>query len=281
MTASLAAPAPPAAPPPLPGSTPATQRRVTHGKLPAAPKRIGIYGPGGVGKTTLVAALAGVGIKPLMVDLEDGSRSVDVDRVGEITTYEELGEVLRDAELLKPYGAVGLDSLSRVEELATAYVLRTIPTNASGAIAKRLDDYGYGRGPQLVYDAVMRVFAALDNIRRGGKHVVVVSHSIADRAPNPNGEDWLRYEPRLQNPNSGKGSTRAKFFEWADNVFFIGYDVAVNRESKATAGGSRMIYTSETPWALAKSRDLGSQQIPYTANDLSAVWRALFPKQSK
>ena len=30
------------------------------------------------------------------------------------------------------------------------------------------------------------------------------------RNPNPAGEDWLRYEPRLQSPNSGKASIRLR-----------------------------------------------------------------------
>ncbi len=77
--------------------------------------------------------------------------------------------------------------------------------------------------------------------------------------PNPAGADWIRYEPRLQNPSSGKASIRLRAKEWADHVLFVGYDVAVDENKKAQGQGSRTLYASELPFCMAKSRTFSGQ----------------------
>ena len=34
-------------------------------------------------------------------------------------------------------------------------------------------------------------------------NVILICHDCTATVPNPTGEDWLRYEPRLQSPGSG------------------------------------------------------------------------------
>jgi hypothetical protein len=108
--------------------------------------------------------------------------------------------------------------------------------------------------------------------------VILICHDCCTTVPNPQGEDWQRYEPRLQSPSSGKASIRLRVREWADHVFFLGYDVDV-KDGKGRGSGTRTLWPVEMPHCMAKSRRL-SDPIPVYPND-PAVWNALFSAQSK
>ena len=84
--------------------------------------------------------------------------------------------------------------------------------------------------------------------------MILIAHDCTTNVPNPAGEDWLRYEPRLQSPTSGKASIRLRVKEWADHCLFLGYDVAVDHQGKGRGSGTRTLWTSELPHCMAKSR---------------------------
>jgi hypothetical protein len=236
-------------------------------------QRVGLYGTGGVGKTKLASLLKGVGIEPLIVDVENGSRFLDVNRIGDIQTWSELRSVLQDDALLAPYGAIVVDSFTKAEELAIAHTLATIPTQ-DGEMVDMIEGYGSGKGYTHAYETVLKVLGDLDAIVRRGKHVVAVCHDFKASVPNPYGEDWLRYEPRLQ--ETPKGPTRSRVIEWCDHFFFVGYDVAVNKDGKGKGAGTRTIYTSEMPTHKAKSRDLAGTVV-YRDGEPD-LWKVLFSK---
>src|SRR5690606_3301613 len=91
--------------------------------------------------------------------------------------------------------------------------------------------------------------------------------------PNPAGDDFLRYEPRLQSPTSGKASIRHRVKEWCDHLLYIGYDVFV-KDEKAQGCGTRTIYAQEMPTHWAKSRTL-SDPVPYPKGDVT-IWQHIF-----
>ncbi|MBP9034672.1 MAG: hypothetical protein KBG29_12305, partial [Pseudomonadales bacterium] len=103
-------------------------------------------------------------------------------------------------------------------------------------------------------------------------HVILICHDCTNTVPNPHGEDWLRYEPRLQAPGSGKASIRLRVREWADHVLFLGYDIDV-RDGKGTGSGTRTIYPSELPHCMAKSRTM-ADPLPLAKFD-PALWTHL------
>lgn len=276
--------APPKPPPPKPapaaaasliGSAPKKKFAVSSGNQVAA-QAIGIYGTGGIGKTKLAWLMQEVGIKPLIVDVENGSKFLNCNRVGgsenPITTWQELRDVLHDTELLDPYGAVIVDSLTKAEELATQHTLRTVPVDNQGKLANNIEDYGFGKGYVHVHETFLNILGDLDAIVRMGKHVVVICHDFKANVPNPAGVDWIRWEPRLQ--ETAKGPTRSRVFEWCDHFLFIGYDVSVSKEGKAKGGNTRAIYPVEMPDRKAKSRCL-SDSIVYEDGS-PELWKLLF-----
>jgi hypothetical protein len=95
--------------------------------------------------------------------------------------------------------------------------------------------------------------------------------------PNPLGEDWIRYEPRLQSPSSGKSSIRLRTREWADHVLFFGYDIDV-KDGKGRGSGTRTVYPCELPHCMAKSRTL-ADPMPLGKFD-TTLWERLFGSPS-
>lgn len=188
-------------------------------------------------------------------------------------TWEDLRDVLHDENLFSGYNAVVIDDLAKAEELATNYVIRTVPHEKEGRSIKSIEDYGWGKGATHVYEAFLNLLADLDNHVRKNRWVLCIAHDCTANVPNPSGEDWIRYEPRLQSPASGKSSIRHRVKEWCDHLLFVGFDTAVNRDGKATGGGTRTIYPSEMPTHWAKSRSLADPI--YYEKGSSHLWKSL------
>jgi hypothetical protein len=229
-----------------------------------------LYGPGGSGKSSLAALIPA---KPLFIDLEQGSKFLDVDRIDDITTWEELRAVLHNEELWHDYGAVVIDSFTKAEELAIAWTLQNVK-HEKGHTVDSIEGYGFGKGLVHVYETFLQLFGDLDKHVRAGRHVIGICHECTATVPNPGGEDWIRYEPRLQSPASGKSSIRHRMKEWTDHLLFIGYDVFVGEDSKGKGGGTRTIHPIEMPTHWAKSRSL-SEPVAYEFGS-GEIWSQLF-----
>lgn len=256
----------PRPPIPAPQSQPAPRGAVQFSKPSrAAGHRIVLYGPGGIGKTTLAAALPG---PVVFFDLDESLGRLGI----EAQTVNAHSWADLRAALAAP-GWDGIKSLvidtgTRAEELAVADTLANVLQD--GKRSASVEGYGYGKGYGYVFDTFLPLLGDLDRHAREGRNVVLICHDCTSTVPNPAGEDWLRYEPRLQSPGSGKASIRLRVREWADHVLFVGYDVAVDKDGKGRGAGTRTLYRAELPHCMAKSRT-GCDPIAIGA-DGAAVW---------
>lgn len=276
-------PAAPPAPPPTAkqvGTSTTAKRdfRVKSGVL-AAPMKVGLFGPGGIGKTKLITLAQQLGLRVLLIDLEQGSHYLDVARVDDIYNWDDLRAVLQDHAFLADYDMIGIDSFTKAEEFSAAWVPYNVPGTKTGKLpeVKSLNAYGFGDGLTFNYDNFLKLLGDLDTLVRIGKHVVFTCHDCVSEVPNPAGENFIRYEPRLQSPKSGKDSIRLKVREWVDHLAFIGYDVFAGENKKGQGSGTRQIYPTELPSHMAKSRTL-SEPIPYIDND-PTLWKLLLNKE--
>ncbi len=238
-------------------------------------QKVVVFSSGGAGKTSLAANLKQVGINPLFLDLERGSKNCDVSRIDTIETWDELRAILQNEALLSPYDAVVVDSFTKAEELAAKWTCENVPHD-KGHFVSGIEGYGFGKGYQYVYDTFLQLLNDLDNVARRGKHIVCTAHECVANVPNPAGDDWSRYEPRLQSPASGKGSIRHRVKEWADHLLYIGFDVFVNENGKGQGAGTRTIFCNEMPTHWAKSRSL-SEPIAYELGS-AELWKKLIKK---
>lgn len=279
-TAPPAPPAPPRkAPPPAPTKAATTADftfEESTGVVVGSPQIVVVYGPGGIGKTSLAANVRNVGRKPKLVDLERGSAHVSVDRVA-IDSWDALLAYLRDESRWSSYDTVVIDSLTRAEEMATAWTLANVPKEG-GVFVKSLEGYGYGKGYQHVYETFLVLLSELDRHARAGRSIICTTHDCTANVPNPDGDDFIRYEPRLQSPSSGKASIRLRVREWCDHLLFVRYDVAVVEDakgkSKGQGKGTRCIYPVELPTHMAKSRTLADPIV--FEKDSDEIWRQIF-----
>lgn len=262
---------------------PALERpRVKFGPIAAAAgHRIVLYGPGGIGKTTLAGAFPGGPVA--FFDLDDSLSRLQpggaIQVVPDVENWSDLRGALQ-ADGWEGVSAIVIDTLTKAEELAAVHTLLTVP-HEKGHRVQRLEDYGYGKGYQNVFDTFLPLLADLDRHCRAGRHVVLICHDCTSTVPNPAGEDWLRYEPRLQSPGSGKASIRLRVREWADHVLFLGYDVDV-KNGKGRGAGTRTLYPAELPHCMAKSRTCQQPLFINDAHDLNEtaeIWNLILNKK--
>jgi hypothetical protein len=261
---------------------PATTLRVAFDTIPqGSGHRIVLYGPGGIGKTSLACMAPG----PIaFFDLDDslgvlrGQLPQDVqqqiNRVDPATAGD--WQAIRDTLHMGGWDEIRtivIDSATRAEELAVAWTLAHVPHEKDKKV-ERIEDYGFGKGYQHVYETFLTLLGDLDQHTRAGRNVILICHDCTANVPNPNGEDWIRYEPRLQSPASGKSSIRLRVREWADHVLFIGYDM-LTRDGKGDSRSAmtRTLYPVERPHCMAKSRTL-ADQLPVPKHD-TTVWSRL------
>ena len=255
---------------PIPGASahghfpapPAETRKpkVAFGKVRAAAgHRVCMYGTGGIGKTTLACQMP----EPIaFIDLDDSlpvlKPRLDAQGIG--TRLAMVDGVTDWGALLAALNADGwdeiktivVDTATRAEKMCEDWIVATVP-NEKGAKVANIEGYGFGKGYVIKEREFSKLLAVLDRHARAGRNVVLICHDCVSNVPNPDGDDWLRSEPRLQNPQGGKASIRAAVKEWCDHLLFIGYDVAAEK-GKAKGSGTRTMYTAERPHCMAKSR---------------------------
>ena len=270
MTSSSAVQPPPQRP--MPPAKPAPRRTVRFGAIQPQGHRIVLYGPGGVGKTSASCMAPG---PVAFIDLDESMpvlrAQLPADRDIQIVSGVSAWQDLRDALHSGGWDAIKtivIDSVTKAEELAGQYVLENIPLE-NGKRAQRLEEYGWGKQFGHIYDTFLAMLGDLDQHVRSGRHVILIAHDCTTEVPNPAGANWLRYEPRLQSPASGKNSVRLRVREWADHVLFCGYDVDV-KNGKGSGTGTRTVYPVELPHCMAKSR-VADTAISLTKGD-SSIW---------
>ncbi len=277
---TVTAPKPPQRTVTPPPAAPRANGALHFGAIPAgAGHRVLVYGPGGIGKTTLAASAPGpVAIVdqdqslPRLRAKLDAMKLIDNVRVVEgVQTWSDLRAMLA-APGWDEIRTIVIDSATAAEELAIAHTLGAV-VKENGQRPKSIEDYGYGKGYQHVFDTFLALLGDLDAHARAGRNVILICHDCGANVPNPMGSDWIRYEPRLQTSSSGKASIRLRVKEWADHVLFVGYDVDVT-DGKAKGSGTATVYPREMPHFLAKSRTIMDSMPLEVA--FSELWGKLF-----
>lgn len=249
--------------PPPPISTTATKKkRISFSKIEDKKGcRIGLYGSAGVGKTTLAATMHG---KKVFIDL-DNSLSILKSKfppevlestfILKVSDWQELIENLNE-DGWNEINTIVIDTLTKSEELAVNHVIKTIPYK--GNFVKNIEEYEYGKGYSYLYEAFLPLLQALDKHCNEGRNVVLIMHDCTTTVPNPAGENFLRYEPRLSSPASGKNSIRLRVREWLDHLLFL-YKQQDVKDKKLFTSWNRIIEPRDGSFCMAKSRLLTTE----------------------
>lgn len=226
--------------------------------------RILLYGPAGVGKTTLACLANGpVVFFDLEEKLDKLKPKLEEDEIivpKKVTTQDwERIILLTKTNGYSGIGTVVYDTVSVAEQLNSQSVIKK-----SGAKSIEEVGGGYGKGYKYTFEEWVLFLSYLDMYHiRCGRNVILIAHSCSVTVPDPSGKvEFIRWEPRMQDQSKDKGnSIRARTLEWADHILFLSPDVSVDpvgsgkhmKPGRAQGGNTRTLHTSAKPWFVAKS----------------------------
>lgn len=270
---------------PTPPPRAAKKINAIWGTLRKSGRRIGIYGEGGVGKTTLAAKAEG---ETVFVDLEGTLYALFGDSVPANVhpAYTDSWQGLLDIfkEDFTGIRNVVIDSITTAEVMLDSYVLSHFKPNKAGfgkvdffveetTPLHSLDELGGGGGANAKYQAFNALLMALDNLTAKGINVIIIAHDCAKENEDlQNGGAFRRNEPRLLDPNSGKNSLRLRFKEWLDDLFFVFFERLVSGSDKREhRTGTRLVGVESGDGFVAKSRTLHGDPVNLDDFALSTI----------
>ena len=225
--------------------------------------KIGIYGAEGVGKSSLAASCR----ESVFADIERSMLDLDITQVKGVEKWEDLRSWVQSVSS----GIIGIDSITRAEDWCAEYVIRTKKSNEGLAALDSLEDFKYNAGLTFVCDEFRRLLGDIENANRRGVSCIMVAHSKINRFKNPDGSDYVRYEPRLiDNP---KASNMLQWVQFLDHLVFIDIDKNVTK-GKACGGASRTMYLDTSPVRMSKARGISNDPIVYEKGS-TALWDLL------
>jgi hypothetical protein len=217
---------------------------IIRGKLKKA-KRVAIYGPEGVGKSTLAAQFPGV----LFIDTEGSTAELDVARTREPLSWTALTALADEAARERACQTLAIDTADWAERLCARHVCAQ---RGVGGI----EDFNYGKGYTHLYEEFGKFLNRLRDIADSGINVVLTAHAAMRKIEQPDEfGSYDHWEMKL----SKQVAPIVK--EWADIVLFLNFKVDVakrgrgDRDSGGKAqGGRRVMYAEHHPCWDAKNR---------------------------
>lgn len=239
---------------------------ITHGVI-SRPQKVLIYGPEGIGKTTLASQFP----SPLFVDVEGGSSHIDVPRLPQPDSWQML---LDEVTWVRDYpeecgGTLVVDTLDWAEKLCIRHV-------CGAKNWKGIEDPGYGRGFTYVVEEFGKLLNLLSEVNERGLNVCVTAHAQIVKFEQPD-EAGAYDRWGLKLVDGKKASNAALVKEWADAVLFCDWKTIViakdkdGKTARATGGRNRVMrcthaatWDAKNRWGLPDEAPMEWQQLaPY------------------
>lgn len=238
--------------------------KIIKGKMPGA-KKVVIYGPEGIGKSTFAARFP----EPVFIDTEGSTKDMDVARFEKTTSWQML---LEQIAYVKAYPetckTLVIDTIDWAEQMCVEAVCNK--HNKSG-----IEDFGYGNGYVYVKEEFGRFLNKLSEVIEAGVNVVLTAHAQLRKFEQPDELGaYDRWELKLGKKTQSQTSPLVK--EWADMLLFCNYktlSVAVDEKGKKhkAQGGRRVMYTSHHPCWDAKNRYGLPEETPFEYEIIQSI----------
>ena len=237
--------------------------RITKGVLPCA-KKILLYGPEGIGKSTLAAQFPGA----VFIDTEGSTTHMDVARFETPSSWQmllnEVQYVIDHPDICK---TLVIDTADWAERMEIEELCKKKGWDG-------LEAPGYGRGYQYSAEEFGKLLNKLTEVIHKGINVVMTAHAQLRKVELP--EEMGAYD-HWEMKTSKKVAPMIR--EFMDAVFFLNYKtIIVNVDGKGQTkgknkaqGGRRVMYTTHTPFWDAKNRFGLPDEIPLDFNEIAHI----------
>ncbi|HEM3471319.1 TPA: ATP-binding protein [Streptococcus suis] len=247
--------------------------QITKGKRARA-QRVVIYGPEGIGKSSLAAQFP----NPLFIDTEGSTDNMDVARADKPTSWTML---MNHIAFVKANPTICqtlvIDTIDWAEALALQYICAQ--HGKSG-----IEDFGWGAGYTYLIEEIGRLLDRLQELVELGINVVLTAHAQVKKFTKPDelgGYD--RYELKLSNKKT-ETNVSAKVKEWADMVLFLNYKTYIITDDKTkkqkAQGGQRVMQTTHSPSWDAKNRHNLPEELPMDFAGIAHIFSTQAQPQS-
>lgn len=225
---------------------------ITRGAVQTA-KKVVVYGPEGIGKTTFAAQFP----RPVFIDTEGSTTHMDVARI----TPANWGEIVDAVDYFiahpRELGTLVIDTIDWAEALA----FRAVCAERS---LKSIEDVPYGKGYVFAKDKVRALLDKLEVLKGMGVNIVLTAHCIVKKFEQP--DELGSYDRYALKLNEKQIAPLVK--EWADMMLFVNYrtDVVTSpdgKTKKATGGKKRIMYTTHAACWDAKNRFDLPDELPF------------------
>lgn len=240
------------------------------------PPRVLIYGPAGIGKTTLASEFPA----PIFLQVEDGTPGdVEINTFGLLPTYGAVMEaigLIYDQNL--PFSTLVLDSATEMQRLV--FNETCARGDDKGHAKANIEDFGYGKGYVYAERIWRELLEALHMLRRDrNMAIVMIAHSKVERFDDPETVSYDRYEIDLH------GKSKGPIERDMDAILLLKSPVTIqkeeqgfNKERVRAEGGSQVwMHATPKPAFVAKNRYGIPSKLPYNRGNGFADLSRFFP----
>lgn len=205
--------------------------------------RILLYGTEGIGKSTFASQCPA----PIFLGAEDGTAHLDVVRFPSPQNWDDMRAAVQTLVADEhQYKTLVVDTVDWAEPLLWDFICRRDKK-------QNIEDYGYGKGYQAALDEWRIFLSQLEKLREKNINVLLLGHSQLKLFKNPEGEDFDRYELKLNLKAGGL------IKEWCDAVLFARHEMDATKDKKTNrvrgiSTGARLLHSEKTAAYDAKNR---------------------------
>jgi hypothetical protein len=229
----------------------------------ARPQKAVIFGPEGIGKSTLAAQFPA----PVFLDTEGGTHHLDVARLPAPKSWADVTAAVQAlATEAHEFKSLVIDTADWLEKLLVDHVCKQ-------ANKTSIEDFGYGKGYVVLAEEFAKFLASLEPLLRRGMHVLLLAHTRIVKFEQPDAAGaYDRYELKL----SKQVGPLVK--EWCDVLLFGNYFTKVaendNGRKRGVGGRERKLYTTHTAAWDAKNRHGFDEMLPFEFAAIASAFDA-------
>ena len=244
---------------------------ITRGPMKSA-KKVLIYGPEGVGKTSFAAKMPGA----VFIDTEGSTRHMDVARFDSTETLydvlDQLNYVLGHPDEI---GTLVIDTVDWLEKL----IFNAVCVEKK---ISNIEDIGYGKGYVYAKQKMQQILEVLQVIVDSGVHVCLVCHSMIRKFELP--DEMGSYDRYMLKLNEKNIAPIVK--EWVDMMLFVNYrtDIVTDpdgKTKKGKGGQKRIMYANHSACWDAKNRFGLPDEMPFDFAQVADLFGDAPPVEAK